>query len=304
MRKTMMSLAMLAGTMLLVLMSLLRSGDEPVKARIVTVQRGDVHQVIALSGRIGYADESYAYALSNTSVARILVEPGQRIGAGEVLMRFSEGVQQYAASAFSEHQDVISAHVSEDLIDHLAQLDGTVLRAETDCTVRQLLVAENTPVVAGTPLIRLSSNQQEIMCAAARADAEKIEPGMWAWISAEGVSLGFAEVTEVGELTADPLTGMTSAQIMLLPEQHLALPEAASVDVEIYLAGSDDVLTLPVEAITSDGTVWWVSDGRCTEIPAEIVMSDEILAWVTLPEGIQVAIGEFVEGQRVTEAAS
>lgn len=304
MRKTMMSLAMLAGTMLFVLTTLLRSGDDPVEVRIVTVQRGDVHQVVALSGRIGYADESYAYAPSNASIARILVEPGQRIGAGEALMRFSDGVQQYAASVFSEHQDVISSQVSEDWIDHFGKLDGTVLRAETDCTVRQLLVAENTPVVAGTPLVRLTSNQQEIMCVAARADAEKVEPGMWAWISAEGESLGFAEVKEVGELSADPLTGLTSAQIILLPEQHLALPEAACVDVEIYLAGSDDVLTLPVEAITSNGTVWWVCDGRCTEIPAEIVMGDEILAWVTLPEGIQVAIGEFIEGQRVTEAAS
>lgn len=304
MRKTMMSLAMLAGTMLFILTTLLKSGDEPIQARIVTVQRGDVHQVVALTGRIGYADESFAYAPANASVARILVEPGQRIGEGEALMRFSAGLQERAAAAFSEHQDAITEYVPADWLNGLSASDGSVLRAESDCTVRQLLVTENTPVVVGTPLVRMSSNQQEILCVAARADAQQIEPGMWAWISSEGEPLGFAEVTEVGELSADPLTGLTSAEITLRPEQHLELPEAASVDVDVYLAGSDDVLSLPVEAITADDTVWWVSDGRCTEIPAEIVMSDEILAWVALPEGIQVAVGEFVEGQRVMEAAS
>jgi len=32
-------------------------------------------------------------------------------------------------------------------------------------------------------------------------------------------------------------------------------------------------------------------------------MCDEINAWVSLPEGMQVAIGEFKEGQRIMEAA-
>lgn len=304
MRRTMMSLVLLAGTILFVLATLLEPADEPVEARIVTVQRGDVHQVVALCGRIAYAGESYAYAPSNATVDRILVEPGQRIRAGEALIRFSTGLTEWAAAVYSEHQDAIADHVSGELLQNADAWENNVLRVENDCTVRQLLVAENAPVLAGTPLVRLTSNQQEITCIAAKADAQKITPDMWAWISLEGESLGFASVTAVGELIADPLTGMTSAEITLHPEQHLELPEASSVDVDIYLAGSDDVLTLPLEAITADETVWWVTDGRCTEIPAEIVMTDEILAWVMLPEGIQVAVGEFVEGQRVVEAAS
>ena len=57
----------------------------------------------------------------------------------------------------------------------------------------------------------------------------------------------------------------------------------------------------PVEAVTERETVWWVSDGRCTEIPAKSVLSDEMNVWVGLPEGLPVAVGEFVEGQRVQE---
>ena len=62
------------------------------------------------------------------------------------------------------------------------------------------------------------------------------------------------------------------------------------------------MLALPMEAITDRNTVWWVNKGRCTEIPAEIVLSDEMHAWVNLPEGLLVAIGEFEEGQLVMEA--
>lgn len=290
--------------MLFVFAMLLKPADAPVEARIVTVQRGEVHQVVSLCGRIAYEGESYAYAPANGSVDRILVEPGQRIGAGEALVRFSAGLTERAAAVYSEHQDAIAEHVSKELLQNVASLENNVLRAESDCTVRQLLISENASVLAGTPLIRLTSNRQEIVCIAAKADAQKIVPGMWAWITSEGESLGFAAVTTVDELIADPLTGMISAEITLHPEQHLELPEASSVDVDIYLAGSDDVLTLPIEAITTDETVWWVSDGRCTEIPAKIVMTDEILAWVMLPEGIQVAVGEFVEGQRVVGEAS
>lgn len=302
MRKTIFSLVMIAGTMLYLITTLLTSADEPIEARIVTVQRGDVHQVVAISGRIAYTEESIAYAPTNASVSHILVAPGQRVAEGEALVRFSSDLSEIAA-VFSESRAAVSDLAQEDWIQSVLSMNETVLRSEKPCTVRQVLVEENAPVIAGTPLVRLTSNQQEITCIASRKDAERIKPGMWAWISSEGESAGFAEVVKVGDLTADPLTGLTSAEITLHPEQHLKLPEGASVDVDVYLAGSDDVLTLPVEAITADDTVWWVNEGRCTEIPVEIVMTDEILAWVVLPEGIQVAVGEFKEGQSVVEAA-
>lgn len=302
MRKTYFSLMIILGTALYVLTRLLASDDAPVEARIVTVQRGDVHQVVAISGKIAFADETVIYAPANTSVAHILVEPGQRVATGEALMRFTSELTEVAAAAIS-HQEVTEKLALTEVVQRIDPVDDTVLRTEDDCTVRQVLVTENTPVMAGSPLLRTTSNQQEIVCAVSKADVKKIKAGMWAWISAEGEEAGKADVVRVGDLSADPMTGMTSATVTLHPEQHLELPEGAAVDVDIYLAGSDDVLTLPVEAVTADNTVWWVNEGRCTEIPVEIVMTDEILAWVMLPEGIKVAVGEFVEGQRVVEAA-
>jgi len=94
---------------------------------------------------------------------------------------------------------------------------------------------------------------------------------------------------------------MTCA-VTLIPEQALSLPAGVQLDADVLLASGEDVPVLPVEAITDRGTVWRVYDGVCTEIPVEIVLSDEMNAWVRLPEGMQAAIGEFTEGQRVTEA--
>ena len=97
-------------------------------------------------------------------------------------------------------------------------------------------------------------------------------------------------------------TGLLESIITISPAQHIDLPEGANIDIEVYLSGSDNVLALPVEAITPRETVWWVHEGRCTEISAQIVMNDEMYAWVNLPEGLTVAIGEFIEGQHVMEA--
>ena len=114
-------------------------------------------------------------------------------------------------------------------------------------------------------------------------------------------ALGSAEVTQVGDVTADAVTGRMVCRVTLTPEEPLDLPAEAAVEADVLLWGRAGVPVLPVEAVTERGTVWWVCDGRCTEIPAEIVRSDEMRAWVSLPEGLTVAVGEFAQGQRVTE---
>ncbi len=276
--------------------------ENPVSARIVSVQRGDVHRIAAISGHIAYADESYAYAAVSGVVSRLYIQEGQRVAAGEALIRLSTGEREDVLAAFVASVPDQAAQMASALAEEQLSLQNTVVRAESSCVVRQVLVTENVPVAAGTPVLRLTSNEQRIVCSAVHTDAALINQGMWAWIYAEGEPVGHAEVIGIGEEAVNPITGCVSREVVLMPEQPLDVPEGAIVDVDVYLAGSDDVMTLPLEAVTERQTVWWVHDGRCTEIPAEIVMSDEILAWVRLPEGMQVAIGEFIEGQLIEEA--
>lgn len=293
---------MLAATLAVVAgMLILRGGEEDaVNARIVTVEKGSVRNVAALEGRMEYTDEAAAYALMPGFVEEIYVNAGERVAAGQALLRLNgEGLEKAVSVWASQEQP----QYAPDASDMQQLLENAVVRAPENGVVRQVLTAEHALVTAGTPVAVLSSSEQMVVCSAAEADAAKVRAGMQAELSLNGQLLCRAEVTEISGLTADALTGRVSSRITMKPEKPLSLPAGAAVEAEVILSGRDQVNVLPVEAITERGTVWWVHEGRCTEIPAEIVLSDEISAWVRLPEGLQAAVGEFEEGQRVTEAA-
>lgn len=303
MRKPLLSMLLLGGTLLCTWMMMARRlPEKPVEARFAAVERGDVRQVLALEGRLTYAAQRYVTSQTSGTVAQVCVAKGQRVAAGEALIRLDGSAQEQLAAALAVQSERMPDEMSTQAVETMLSAYPGVIRAKEACTVRQVFVGEDALVAVGTPVALVSSNCQEIVCQAQVKDAERLSAGMWAWLSEDGVSLGTALVESVGERQADSVTGITYAEVSLLPEQHIDLPEQTAVDVDVYLAGSDDVLSLPLEAITERDTVWWVTGGRCTEIPAQIVMADEMRAWVELPEGITVALGEFTEGQLVTEA--
>lgn len=279
-------------------MALAAGREEPaVPARIVEVSRGDVRCVAALTGQLVWLEETAAYALSPGMVAQVYVQEGERVAEGQALLRLESGAAERIAAAWAAQEQPLIAQ--EDV---QALLESTVVRAPVDGTVRQLLVQENAPVASGVPVAVLSSADQAVVCAAAQKDASQVRRGMKAELLLEGEVIGRAEVTEIGPVTADALTGRMVCPITLTPEQTLSLPAGALLDVDVLLSSGTDVPVLPVEAVTDRGTVWRVYEGICTEISVEIVLSDEMNAWVRLPEGMQAAVGEFTEGQRVREA--
>lgn len=238
-----------------------------VPAQIISVQRGDVHQVCYVQGKVAYAEETYICADGSGRISRVCVSAGQRVGEGDALVR----------------------------LEAIADGEPSVIRAQYPFTVRAVYAAEGASVTDGMCLMRISSNEQVICCDVPAETAERLHVGMWGWVSAAGESLGLAKITRINQASADAAV----IALVLQPEQRLALPEGAVLDVAIFLAGSDDVLTLPLAAITKRETVWWVHDEICTEIPAEVVLCDENCAWVRLPEGLSIALGEFEEGQRI-----
>lgn len=306
MSRTTRSLCMLAATAVLALAMIFTSGgDGPAaEASFVTVRRGKIADVAAITGRLAYADETLTYAAVPGLVAQVYVRPGDRVVKGEALLRLGAESYEAAVSAWIAAGEAVPGQENRSSSDLRQPLERTVVRAPMDATVRQVLTAESAAVSAGTPVVLLSSNRQEVRCAVAEADVRRVQAGMWARLSVAGEDIDrIAKVLSVGELEADPATGQTFSTVILLPDQHIDLPAGAAVDAEVYIAGREDVPVLPVEAITERGTVWWVTGERCTEIPVEILLNDEMHAWVSLPEGTTVALGEFVEGQRIREVA-
>jgi len=271
--------------------------EEAVQARVVTVGRGRVANMAALTGRMTFLDETLAYTSAPGLVSEVLVDIGDRVAEGQALLRLETDGCDRIVSAWLSAGDQLNGHAE----DAAFILEGTVVRAPVNGTVRQVLTAKSAAVSAGEPVVLLSSTKQAILCSASEADVRQVQQGMQVTLSIDGGEIGRAEVSRVGEVTADPLTGRMVCQVTVIPDQHIELPAGTAVDVDIHISGREQVPVLPVEAVTERGTVWWVHEGRCTEIPAEIVLSDEMNVWVRLPEGLTVAIGEFEEGQRVEE---
>lgn len=297
MRRVIWSLGVIGMTAVLLLV--MTSTKEPVaEAEFVRVERADVHQVIPISGRLVYAQEKVIMADASGIAARVCVQAGERIGQDAALIRMEMPRMDEVLSVYAAGQELIGKYAAADVA---APQISTVIRSEDACTVRQVFVEDGDLITAGMPLLRVSSHLQRVQCNASPRDAENIHPGMWAWLTAEGEVLCIAAVESVGDPTVDALTGLAVQEVVLIPEKEIEMPEYAAIDVDIYLAGSDDALSLPLHAVTERGTVWWVNGERCTEIPAQIVLHDEMRAWVRLPEGLTVAVGEFQEGQRIKE---
>lgn len=296
MRRGWIALGMLSAAAL-TLMLALGSREEPALAMIVRVQKGRVQQIAALSGRVGYEGEIAVYALVPGQVAQICVQEGERVAQGQALVRMKAEAAERAASVWAAQES--PALSGEDV---QALLETGVIRSPEHATVRRILTQPHAVVTAGTPVAALTTGGQIIRCLASEADAASVRPGMTATLLLDGEELQSAKVLSVGEVTADALTGVRRAEICLTPSKPLELPVGSAVDADVCIAAREGVPTLPLEAVTERGTIWWVHDGICTEIPAEIVHSDEMNVWVRLPEGVAVAVGEFMEGQRIREA--
>ena len=287
-------------TVLAMLQITAKNEEKPVNAEFVQVKRADVHHLVPIYGQLIYQDEEIITAPLPGTAKQVCVEQGQRVADNAALVRLELQAEDKALIAYRQLYDAFNAEKPN----WDGQLYSKAVRAKRTCTVRDIYIAEGDNVYAGMPIMRVTSNDQCILCNVTPCDAEKISAGMWAWISSEGEQLCLATVESVGETKVDAYTGTLSQKVVLVPEEKIEMPEYTLLDADVYLAGSDDVTALPLYAVTDRDTVWWVSDGRCTEIPAQIVMSDENNAWVCLPEGLTVAVGEFTEGQYVAEAHS
>lgn len=300
MRRKYWAAAMLLATAAAVMTMVLSAGrvEEAEQARVARVERGDVEVVSALRGVLGYGGLFTVYAQTPGRVEEVYAVQGQRVTQGQALMRMDAKSAEQAASAWAAQgsPEAVAQEVRQ-------LLEAAIVRAPETATVRRVLAERYMPVAAGTPLAVLSAGGQEIVCMAAEKDARMVRVGMQARLSVDGAEAGKARVEGVGPVTADSATGRPQVEITLVPDAPLALPQGAAVAADVVLTGAWDVPVLPLEAVTDRGTVWWVHDGICTEIPVEIVLSDEKHAWVNLPEGTAVAIGEFEEGQPILEAA-
>lgn len=282
--------------------------ERAVRVEMCQVQIGRVEQVLAASGVLRYETEYVAISPATGVVAQVYVRQGDYVQAGQPLFRLNGEVQAAAVSAVLNQQGSYAAVLPVELPDvslqeAAAQLDSLTVRAAADGLVQQVNIAPYGGVMAGTPAVALSGEKQCIQCSVVLRDAQEVRQGMQARIIKDGEVLTMATVAEIGPAQVSEVTGQTVCQVKLSPQESIRLPLGAMLEAEIILYGQESVPVLPLEAVTDSGMVWWVADGRSYEIPAQVVMADEVCCWVNLPEGTTVVCGggETGEGQRVKE---
>ena len=278
------------------------------KVKTCRVEIGSVEQVLAVSGVLRYEMEYGAISPVTGVVAQVYVQQGDMVKVGQPLVRLNSEVQAMAVSAALAGQGSLPEMLPVQLTfaqmqEAAAQMECLTVRAAADGIVQQVNVSENGGVMAGALAVALSGEEQSVQCSVVLRDAEKLQTGMQARIIWEDEVLTTARVKEIGPAQVSATTGQTVCQVALVPQQKIDLPLGAMLDAEIVLYSQENVPVLPLQAITDAETVWWVAENRGYEIPAEMVMADEVNCWVNIPEGITVVCGgeALQEGQRVKE---
>ena len=296
--------------------------ESTARVRLCRVEMGKVEQVLAAGGVVRYESEYAAMIPSTGVVEQVYVRAGDRVRKGQALFRMNGEVQaaavssalisraEYAKAAWAaagqaglENSLTGVEQPTAALMEAGAALESLTVRAAADGLVQQVSVCEHGGAVAGSAAVLLSGERQAISVSMVLRDAERLRRGMKARILRDDAEAVMAEVTSIGPAQTSPSTGQTVCEVRLTPEKSLPLPLGAAVEVEIILYGQENVPVLPVEAVTDAGTVRWAAEGRSWEIPVEVVMTDEVSCWVTLPVGTEIVCGgeETVQGQKIRE---
>lgn len=303
----------------------LYASEQAAPVVLCQVTEGKLERCLAVATRLRGREEFTAISTATGIVSQVFVQPGERVQAGQALLRLDSSIQEQAltnALAAAGQPQILAQQVTEALsltgatltdalqnqeqssLSALEQaLEAMTVRAPADGIIQQVLVTEHSGLLAGTAAVAMTSEAQQLLCALVPKDALLLSSGMTAYLSCGGEAVGTAVVERIAPATADAESGIVTHMVYLAPDALLELPIGTQVDAEIVLQCCEQVPLLPLSAVTSAQTVWWVADGRAWETPVTILMQDAQQCWVNLPEGtlvVDAPVG-LANGQRVME---
>jgi len=264
-------------------------------ARVVTatVTREDFSTTVTASGTIEPArTEDLAFAASG-EVTAVLVEPGDRVRKGQVLARIDADAlraqRDAAASALAaaeaqlaEDTDATSTQLAADkaavaaaesqLAAAQESLDGGVLRAPFRCTVSAVGLSVGDQAGTGgasdgstAGITVISSRSFVVGATVSSSDVTKLKKGMQAEISPTGGSdTVYGTVADIGRIATADSSGAATFPITIdVTGTPKDLYAGSSADVSIITRKVTDVLTVPTQALHTEGdeTYVWVVEG-------------------------------------------
>ena len=173
--------------------------ETPARVRLAQVEYGDIEQLAMARGAVRYEQEYAAIAPVTGIVAEVYVEPGDRVTAGQPLLRLDASAEEAALAAAYSTQAEITAEASawpdglpvsflqdSTVAETQARLAAMTLRAAADGQVVDVTTGQYAGILAGSSAVLLCGGQQEIICDVAACDAADLRKGMRAQASANG----------------------------------------------------------------------------------------------------------------------
>lgn len=253
----------------------------PVKNRVLVqtevIELGELKQSLWLNGQVRYMQEHPYVSLKNGTVSEVLVQPGERVDKGELLIRLdvSEEAQalsvlygmQYEnkqAQAYLEAAAVpfglYASSEQEQLRTQLQKIiESSQIRAASDGVMEAVYVRRGDAVNAGT-VLGVSRGMQKGIVLSAQADSlSPMTSGMKAFVRGAGQQFGAAvsAVEPVGE------NGLQA--IWLQPEEASVLnnfEHGDTLHAEVVTGVNAPCALVPLTASDAEGDIWIVKDGR------------------------------------------
>lgn len=299
--------------------------EEAIPVEVAVLQRGPLASVLKSSTNLEAEEAVTVFAEASRRVRQILVEEGDRVNRGQLLLRLQDDEQrsnvakaaarldqsrrEYERQQKLQEQGLTTEKAFNDALsqyeqDRLAledaerQLGYTEVRATIGGTVTQRMVNVGDQVNVGSELFALVDFESLVARVyVPEKNLGELEPGLPARLHARAISPEpyAGEVLRVSPVV-DPRTGTVKVTVAVGGQPGLR--PGLFVDVELVTAVHNTAVRLPKRALVYEGDATYafvVRDGRAQRVGVQPVLADA--QWVEPAAGLDAGDSVVVAGQ-------
>ncbi len=268
-------------------------GGSAAKVTVAAVERGLAADLVYATG---YVEPEHPVIVSSrvtAPVAAVLVREGDRVAAGQALVRLDASEQQ--ALLAQARADAQAKTLNERRVATLfgqgwvtaaandtaratgqaaraqvaaleARLDQMTVRAGISGVVLKRDVEPGDLAVPGKTLIQLGDPAQvRVTATVDERDIVRVHPGQVALLSTDALP-GKVIRGRVREITPGGDPGQRAFRVRIALDPGTSLPFGLTLEINVVTREHDKALLVPAGAL-AEGKVWLVRDGRAVQVP-------------------------------------
>jgi len=230
-----------------------------------TVTRGDLMQTLVVYGEVAPKQE-YTFTFDGDRVDEILVDVGQRVDEGQVLVELDRtqlelALLQADRSLKEAEAEGIPSTVREKELQHkiaLANYEDATLRAPFAGVVTTIQQA--TTSSESWRIVLIDTSELYVETTVDQLDAPDVTVGQTAEATIEPLPdrTWPVEIVEVGGMAVSSYSSTTVAVTGRLPEADPSILVGYTVEMEITIASASDVLRVPISGLREAPRGWMV----------------------------------------------